>query len=273
MPVPNPAGHPMRLPVGEWRTINLDLAIISNVGGTKLTQRDDLKVAAVTRANRGLGKATAIELARAGYAVVVGARLLESAADTLEEIERIGGEAAAVPCDVTDYAQVERFIAAAIATYGRLDVLINNAAIIEPMTLLHRLDPREWELSIKTNLGVYYGCRAAAAHFESARRRHHRQHLLGRRAPPHVSVDAYCTGKAGVAMLTQCLALETREKGIKVYGFQPAVVATDMQWKIRSRRVNEVSDLPADQLLDPAIPATVIVRLCELAPEDLNGRI
>lgn len=237
-----------------------------------MTQRP-AKVAAVTGANRGLGKATAIELARAGYAVVVGARLLESAADTLEEIERIGGEAAAVPCDVTDYAQVERFIAAAIATYGRLDVLINNAAIIEPMTLLHRSDPREWELSIKTNLlGVYYGCRAAAAHFESRGGGIIVNISSGAAHRPMFQWSAYCTGKAGVAMLTQCLALETREKGIKVYGFQPAVVATDMQWKIRSRRVNEVSDLPADQLLDPAIPATVIVRLCELAPEDLNGQ-
>src|SRR5690606_28949408 len=130
-----------------------------------------------------------------------------------------------------------------------------------------------WELSIKTNLlGVYYGCRAAAAHFESRGGGIIVNISSGAAHRPMFQWSAYCTGKAGVAMLTQCLALETREKGIKVYGFQPAVVATDMQWKIRSRRVTEVSDLPADQLLDPAIPATVIVRLCELAPEDLNGQ-
>ena len=60
------------------------------------------KVAAVTGANRGLGKATAIELAKAGYAVVVGTRFVEKASETLAEIERIGGQAVAVPCDVTD---------------------------------------------------------------------------------------------------------------------------------------------------------------------------
>ena len=73
-------------------------------------------------------------------------------------------------------------------------------------------------------------------------------------------------------MLTQCIALESGEKGIRVYGFQPAVVATDMQKQIRSRRVNEVSDLPADQLLDPAIPAKAIVRLCEPAPRTSTAR-
>lgn len=238
-----------------------------------MTQRDDLKVAAVTGANRGLGRAVAVELARAGYAVVVGARVPGSASKTLEEIERSGGEATAVTCDVSEYSQVERFIGAALETYGRLDVLVNNAGIIEPMTLLQDSDPVEWERSIKTNLlGVYYGCRAAVSHFESLGGGVIINVSSGAAHRPMFQWSAYCSGKAGVAMLTQCLALETRGKGIRVYGFQPAVVATDMQRKIRSRHVNEVSDLPADQLLDPAIPAKVIVRLCQEAPEDLNGQ-
>lgn len=231
------------------------------------------KVAAVTGANRGLGKATAIELAKAGYAVVVGTRFVEKASETLAEIERIGGQAVAVACDVTEYSQVERFVAAALDTFGRLDVLINNAGIIDPMTSVEESDPLEWELNIKTNLlGVYYGCRAALRHFLPAGGGIIVNVSSGAAHRPRLRWSAYCTGKAGVAMLTQCIALESGQKGIRVYGFQPAVVATDMQKQIRSRRVNEVSDLPADQLLDPAIPARAIVRLCELAPEDLNGQ-
>ncbi len=231
------------------------------------------KVAAVTGANRGLGRAIAIEFARAGYAVVVGTRSLGNAADTLAEVERLGGDAVAVECDVTDFAQVERFVAAAHDTYGRLDVLVNNAAIIEPMTLLAESDPAEWELSIKTNLlGVYYGCRAAVPRFEKAGGGVIVNISSGAAHRPILRWSAYCAGKAGAAMITRSVALETQGTGIRVYGFQPAVVATDMQRKIRSRRVNEISDLPADQLLDPHVPARVVVRLCELAPEDLNGQ-
>lgn len=231
------------------------------------------KVAAVTGANRGLGRAIALELAREGYAVVAGSRVLENARDLEAEIGHIGGEARAVPCDVTEYAQVERFISAAVDTYGRLDVLVNNAAIIEPMTLLSESDPAEWELSIKTNLlGVYYGCRAALPVLASLGGGVIVNISSGAAHRPMLRWSAYCSGKAAVAMLTQCIALESQGTGIRVYGFQPAVVATDMQRKIRSRYVNEVSNLPADQLLDPSIPARVVVRLCELAPEDLNGQ-
>lgn len=238
-----------------------------------MAERNASKVVAVTGANRGLGRAVAVEFARAGYAVVVGARVPGSAAGTLEEIERCGGEAVAIECDVTEYSQVERFIAAALDAFGRLDVLVNNAGIIEPMSPLRDSDPVEWERSIQTNLlGVYYGCRASVPHFEAQGKGVIVNVSTGAAHRPMFQWSAYCSGKAGVAMLTQCLALETRERGLRVYGFQPGVVATDMQWKIRSRRVNEVSDLPADQLLDPAIPAKVIVRLCEAAPDDLNGQ-
>lgn len=234
---------------------------------------DYTKVAAVTGANRGLGRAIAVELARAGYAVAVGTRSLANACDALADIERLGGKAIAVECDVTEYAQVERFVAAAVDTFGRLDVLINNAGIIEPMALLEESDPLEWELNIKTNLlGVYYGCRAAVPHFRTLGGGVIVNVSSGAAHRPRLGWSAYCTGKAGVAMLTQCLALETQGTGIRVYGFQPAMVATDMQQKIRSRRVNEVSDVPASHLLDPAVPAQVIVSLCQLAPEDLNGQ-
>ena len=238
-----------------------------------MTQHRAAKVAAVTGANRGLGRAIAVELAREGYAVVVGSRTLANASETLQEIKSLGGEAVAAPCDVTEYAQVEQFIAKAIDHFGRLDVLINNAGIIEPMTLLHQSDPAEWELNIKTNLlGVYHGCRAVVPHFEAQGGGVIVNISSGAAHRPRLRWSAYCSGKAAVAMVTQCLALETQAMGIRVYGFQPAVVNTDMQRKIRSRRVNEVSDLPADQLLDPAIPAKVVVRLCQVAPEDLNGQ-
>jgi len=218
-----------------------------------MTKDRSTKVAAVTGANRGLGRAIAVELARAGYAVVVGTRVLENAAATLAEIERLNGQAIAVQCDVTDYAQVERFVASAVDHFKRLDVLVNNAAIIDPMIPLHESDPAEWELSIKTNLlGVYYGCRVAVPYFIGQGGGVIVNISSGAAHRPYFQWSAYCTGKAAVAMITQCLALETRDMGVRVYGFQPATVATGMQVKIRSRRVNEISDLPADRLLDPA---------------------
>lgn len=205
--------------------------------------------------------------------MVVGARSQAKAAETLAEIDELGGEAIAVTCDVTKYAHLQETVARAIEIYGRLDVLINNAGIIEPMSYLKDSDPVEWEANIKTNLlGVYYGCRAALPVMIEAGGGVILNVSSGAAHRPLEQWSAYCSGKAAVAMLTRCVALESQGTGVCVYGFQPAVVDTGMQEKIRSRRVNEVSDLPKEALLDPKIPAKVIVRICSEAPADLSGQ-
>lgn len=232
------------------------------------------KVVAITGANRGLGRAIAVQFAQAGYHVLLSARSLERAKEAADQIEATGvaGTVSPFTCDVTCYEDVEGLVEEAFRRWGRLDVMINNAAIIEPMTLLEESDPGEWERSIRTNLlGVYNGCRAAVPKMIGAGGGVIVNISSGAAHRPMLRWSAYCTGKAGVAMLTRSIALETGDRGIRVYGFQPAVVATDMQVKIRKEYVNEVSTLPEDALLDPAIPAKVVLRLCEEAPDDLNG--
>lgn len=237
------------------------------------SRREEKPVAVVTGANRGIGRAVAVEFARQGCAVLVGARSQEKAAETIAEIEALGGEAISITCDVTKYTDLEHAVERAFDSYGRLDFLINNAGIIEPMSLFKDSDPVEWEANIKTNLlGVYNGCRAALPRLEEAGRGVIVNVSSGAAHRPLEQWSAYCSGKAAVAMLTRCIALESKDTGVYVYGFQPAVVDTGMQAQIRQRRVNEISDLPKEALLDPSIPAKVIVKLCTEAPPDLSGQ-
>ena len=84
--------------------------------------------------------------------------------------------------------------------------------------------------------------------------------------------SAYCSGKAGLAMLTQAIALETQGKGIRVFGFQPGTTDTDMQVLIRASGINQISQIPRENLTPVAHPATAIVYLCTAAADDLHGK-
>ena len=120
------------------------------------------KVALVTGASRGIGAATAIRLAAAGAAVVLAARVADAVRPIASRIEGTGGRAAAVTCDVAVYADVDRAVQTALDAFGRLDVLMNNAGLIEPIARLADSDPAAWGQVIDVNVnGVYRGLRAA----------------------------------------------------------------------------------------------------------------
>jgi NADP-dependent 3-hydroxy acid dehydrogenase YdfG len=124
------------------------------------------KVVVVTGASSGLGEATARHLASKGAKVFLGARRTERLAAVVADIERAGGQAAAMRVDVTQRAQVEAFVQAALQRYGRIDVLVNNAGLmaLAPMTKT-RVD--EWERMVDINIkGVLYGIAAALPVFQ-----------------------------------------------------------------------------------------------------------
>jgi NADP-dependent 3-hydroxy acid dehydrogenase YdfG len=124
------------------------------------------KVVVITGASSGLGEAAARRLADDDARVVLGARRTDRIETLAAEITGKGGEALAVTTDVTDRAQVERLVDAAVETYGRIDVILNNAGVM-PLAPLERLKFDEWDQMIEVNFkGVLYGIAAALPHMK-----------------------------------------------------------------------------------------------------------
>jgi NAD(P)-dependent dehydrogenase (short-subunit alcohol dehydrogenase family) len=230
------------------------------------------KVVFVTGAARGIGRAIALELARRGARVAGGVRKPADAEELAAALAAVSPGHMAVPCDVSRYDEVEAAVAAARARFGQLDVLVNNAGVITPVSRLAEADPAEWAANITVNLvGAMYACRVALPDL-----------LASGGAIINVSSgaasralegwSAYCAGKAGLAMLTQSLHLEYGPAGLRAYGLRPGTVDTEMQSVIRASGINEVSRIPRENLADPAGPARLVAWLCTAAAADMAGQ-
>ncbi|WP_350333277.1 SDR family NAD(P)-dependent oxidoreductase [Coralliovum pocilloporae] len=231
------------------------------------------KIAIVTGASRGIGEETARALARRGASVVCAARTLEACEALTEEIAMEGGSAHAMRCDIADRSQVEAMIEATVARYGRLDILINNAAVIEPITAFEDTDPAEWKRCIDINVtGTYYCMRFAMPHF---RERGSGTIINISSGAAHAALEgwsAYCTSKAGAAMLTQTAHHELGHHGLFCVDFAPGTADTGMQASIRASGINPVSRMTREDHYHPSVPATVIAWLCTEDAADLAGQ-
>lgn len=231
------------------------------------------KVIIVTGASRGIGAATAHALAKAGASVMLTARDGAQCADFAGAITAAGGRAAAIPCDVSDFAAVQRLVSETEARFGRVDTLINNAGVIEPIASIADSDPAAWARNLAINLtGAYHPIRALLPGMIAAGGGTIVNVSSGAGMRPLEGWSAYCTAKAGLAMLTRAIHLENEAHGIRVFGFQPGTTDTDMQVSIRASGVNAVSKIPRENLTPVAHPAIAIVYLCTSAADDLNGQ-
>jgi NAD(P)-dependent dehydrogenase (short-subunit alcohol dehydrogenase family) len=231
------------------------------------------KVALVTGASRGLGEGVARALAKAGAGVMLVSRSGEASAAVAHEITSAGGRAAAMGCDVGDYATVERVVAATRQRFGRLDILVNNAGVIEPIAELASSDPAAWADSIRINLiGAYNAVRAVLADMVEAGGGTIVNVSSGAAYRPLEGWSAYCSGKAGLAMMTRAIALETPGRGIRVFGFSPGTIDTDMQVKIRASGMNMISKIPRGDLAPVEHAVRGLVYLCDSAADDLIGQ-
>lgn len=236
-----------------------------------MTMKD--KCVLVVGASRGIGAETARVFAAEGADVVLAARGVDGCEAVAREISGRGGSALAVGCDVADYGSVEAAVARALDAFGRIDVLINNAGVIEPIASPWEADPDAWARAIDINLtGAFRVLRATLPTMIDAGGGTVINVSSGAAASPREGWSAYCAGKAGLAMLTRSLALETQGEGIRVFGFRPGVVDTDMQETIRASGINEISRIPRDQLLPASDPARVMLWLAGPEADDLAGQ-
>lgn len=233
----------------------------------------DGKVALVTGASRGLGEGAARGLARAGAAVMLLARDGDLARTVAREIVAAGGRAEALACDVTDYPSIERAVADTRERLGGLDILINNAGVIEPIASLATSNPAAWALNIQINLvGAYNVVHAVLDGMLATGGGTIVNVSSGAAHRPLEGWSAYCAGKAGLAMVTRSIALETAGQGIRIFGFSPGTIDTEMQVKIRASGINPVSQIPRADLAPVEHAVRGLLYLCDSASDDLVGQ-
>lgn len=218
------------------------------------------KTVIITGASRGIGAEAARVFAEAGANVVLGAR---NAAALVQLADEIGPRALALPCDVARYAQIETLVTAAVARFGAVDVLINNAGVIAPISPLHGSDSAAWGALIDINLkGVYHGMRAVLPLMRAARSGTIITVSSGAAHHPLDGWSAYCASKAGAAMLTRCAHHEAGGDGVRIMGLSPGTVATDMQREIKTSGINPVSALEWSDHIPPDWPARALLWMC-----------
>ena len=224
----------------------------------------------ITGASRGIGASAARVFAAAGASVALTARTGDAIAALAGEI----GEAAlAIPCDVSRFWEVSAAVDATVQTFGGLDVLINNAGVIEPISHLAESDPDGWGQAIDINLkGVYHGMRAAMPGMLEAGGGTILTVSSGAAHGPVEAWSHYCASKAGAAMLTRCADKEGREGGIRAMGLSPGTVATEMQREIKASGINPVSKLDWSDHIPPEWPAQALLWMCSPAADAWLGQ-
>ncbi|NML44269.1 SDR family oxidoreductase [Ramlibacter sp. G-1-2-2] len=230
------------------------------------------RTAFVTGAARGIGAAVAVALARRGIAPVLAVRNPDAARGVADAVLATGQSCLVLPCDVADVASVQAAIAKMLAAWGRLDVVVNNAGVIEPIGHLHDTDPATWAQAVTTNLvGCYHVLHAALPALMKSKGTIVNI-STGAAHNPREGWSAYCSSKAGLAMLTRCAALEYGPRGILAYGLAPGLVDTEMQVRIRGSGMNEISQVPRENLAPPERSAGVVAWLADQRPSDLQGQ-
>jgi 3-oxoacyl-[acyl-carrier protein] reductase len=231
------------------------------------------KVALVTGASRGLGEGAARALAAAGAAVMLVARDGALVSSVARDIAAKGARAEALPCDVSNYAAIEKVVAQAKAHLGGIDILINNAGVIDPIAEVAASDPAAWAENISINLiGAYHVLRAVLPGMLTKGGGSIVNISSGAAYRPLEGWSAYCAGKAGLAMLTRSVALDTAGKGIRIFGFSPGTIDTDMQVKIRASGMNMISRIPRADLSPVEHAVRGLIYLCTSAGDDLLGQ-
>jgi 3-oxoacyl-[acyl-carrier protein] reductase len=232
------------------------------------------RTALVTGASQGLGRATALALAQAGARVAAAARSAEKLASVVAEIVAAGGEAVAVPMDVADAEQVKTGVRTAIEKLGKLDILVNNAAITRDGLAL-RMKLEDWEAVLRTNLTGAHLC-AQQALAAMIRARYGR--IINVTSVVAETGNAgqanYVAAKAGLIGLTRALAVEVASRNITVNAIAPGFIVSPMTAPLPEKvREDLVARIPLGRMGTDAEVAAAAVFLASDEAGYITGAV
>lgn len=232
------------------------------------------KVAIVTGASRGIGRLIAVALAGQGAKVVVSARNLEALQNLTAEIQTQGGEALAVVADVAIEDDANNLIKQAVAAYGKVNILINNAGITRDGLLL-RMKDADWDAVLDTNLKGAFHCIRAAAKFMSKQRSGriiNISSVVGEMGNPGQA--NYCASKAGLLGLTKSVARELARRNVTVNAITPGFIVTDMTDDLTdSARETLTEQIPLGRLGEAEDVANAVLFLASDQSAYITGQV
>ena len=202
------------------------------------------KVAIITGASKGIGKAIAQRYAQEGARVMLASRSVDVLKEIANQIIESGGQAAATEVDVCDHGSIEALVHETVAAFGQLDIMVNNAGISSAHESMD-LSPEIWDQAVKTDLyGVFYGCQSAARIMKEQASGGciiNITSMYGISAVPMRA--AYCASKAGANMLTRVLAGEWASHGIRVNAIAPGYIRTELVQDIIDRGILDTESI------------------------------
>jgi len=234
------------------------------------------KIAIVTGARRGMGRAIALALAREGANVVVSDVSQEDCQKVVDEIEKLGRKGLALKCDVSSSNDVEDMVKRTVAEFGRVDILVNNAGILTFKPFLELTD-EDWDKTLSVNLKGQFLCARAAARVMAKNKWGRIINIAsissGGCGIAFPLIAHYTASKGGVIALTEALALELTSQGINVNAICPGAIDTDMSKGVKEGGQLEqvLARIPKGRLGQPEEIANLAVFLASEEADYISG--